>query len=317
VFDILVGITDHEFFLTQHAPDMYISTLEIPFKYYPRNQTFRSLRKTLALERGLEEERVRLWNWIRRKNKTTRVELPVLLDDKLEENLEKIQSPDFLLLFLEVLEPGRPYSLNSDAEMIVFFKYFNVEKGQVDYVGYGVFNRSDLIIQVRNRAAKIMGFDEKGEEGIELFEEVRPFRIDTMSLDQTLQGSEIVSGDILIITPRKETVPNWDDLPIKGPLELPKHFSLYTVEWKVDELPFSGTEIFPSVFGVQPWFWQKEPPVQTAEEALKGYLGKRLGWPEEGIEIEEGKEKNVLCHAVGQHYECSFTGGAYIKGGFE
>jgi ubiquitin carboxyl-terminal hydrolase 7 len=169
----------------------------VPRTYAKKTWTLRKWGEDYAISKGLDPKKVRLWGWINRKNKTSRVELPFTpkeLDEPLSE-LQKDETP--LRIFVEVSEREEGLPPLSSTTCAIFFKYFDIDTGELRHIGYDFFDKSATVESLLPVAKKMAGISE--DEPVHLREEVRPGRYDFMPLQKDLKQSEIVTGDIVVV----------------------------------------------------------------------------------------------------------------------
>ena len=188
---------DQEFYDLVRFPD-------IPKLRVKKALTLGEFRKEQAEKLNVIPERIRFWNWINRKNKTTRVQKPFSEDD-LKKDLDSLtENKTDLRLFLEVSKrteapyfdpfPKRPEVKSG----IMFFKFYDVPTQKLSYVGFALFERSQQIKELMPAARELLNFP--ADENIVFYEEVKPDRIDPLSnVEKSFQDAELMSGDIIVV----------------------------------------------------------------------------------------------------------------------
>uniref|UniRef100_A0A7S4NS50 Ubiquitin carboxyl-terminal hydrolase n=1 Tax=Paramoeba aestuarina TaxID=180227 RepID=A0A7S4NS50_9EUKA len=182
--------------LQKHNPEEFdlVDFTDIERERVRKEFTVEELTAYVADEKGLPAERVRLWNWISRKNNTRRVQKP------LSKNYTTFSHVKSLQVFIETsAREEEPYfAPYSPTGAMIFFKFFDLPTGTLSYIGCQVFQRTDQSSSFWPVARRLMNLDESVQ--LALYEEIKPSRIESISWDQqTLDNLELMSGDIIVV----------------------------------------------------------------------------------------------------------------------
>ena len=178
-----------------------------------RTSTVGDFVTTLAEERQLAPEQVRLWVMVNRQNKTVRPDQP-LTDPELsiDEAYTKYGSRDkSFRLWLEIApepESGKvqwpevtPQSgqVSNTAPILVFLKYFDAEEQSLTGKGHLYLKRNSKVSDMLPTIATMMGWSSgmASIPTINLFEEIKHNMIEPMKPKFSLQQAELQDGDIV------------------------------------------------------------------------------------------------------------------------
>mmetsp|Transcript_25454 Transcript_25454/g.35239 ORF Transcript_25454/g.35239 Transcript_25454/m.35239 type:complete len:1039 (-) Transcript_25454:237-3353(-) len=172
-------------------------------------------------ENQLTPDHIRFWNWISRKNKTTRVQKPFKQQD-LEQPMEDLdRKGSGLRIYAEIsTRQEKPYfdeflfgENKKPITGIIFFKFFDLQNQKLFHIGHVVVPRTSVVCDIIPSAKKFHNVPE--DTDVVVYEEVRKERIDAVEPNQTLNDAELVSGDILVIE-KKYTEEELDLFPVKS-----------------------------------------------------------------------------------------------------
>jgi ubiquitin carboxyl-terminal hydrolase 7 len=197
VTEDLLRAHDQEFYDLIRFPD-------VPKLKVKKALTLGEFRQEEAAKINVVPEKIRFWNWINRKNKTTRVQKPYPEED-MKKNLDSLtESKADLRLFMEVSKRSEepyfdPYPKRPDVKSgIMFFKFYDVPTQKLSYVGHALFERSQQVKELMPVARELLNFPP--EEDIAFYEEVKPDRIEPLSnVEKTFLDCELMSGDIIVV----------------------------------------------------------------------------------------------------------------------
>eukprot|EP00009_Paramoeba_aestuarina_P004998 CAMPEP_0201515204 /NCGR_PEP_ID=MMETSP0161_2-20130828/6832_1 /ASSEMBLY_ACC=CAM_ASM_000251 /TAXON_ID=180227 /ORGANISM="Neoparamoeba aestuarina, Strain SoJaBio B1-5/56/2" /LENGTH=1045 /DNA_ID=CAMNT_0047911971 /DNA_START=44 /DNA_END=3184 /DNA_ORIENTATION=+ len=176
---------------------------DVPKIRVRKEMTLGEFRAKYAEDNGIDNpEKIRLWDWISRKNKTERVEYPLTRLERPMRTLDLFhkQGPPFIRFFVEISDKEEaPFfkPVVHGTDVITFFKYFDLENQKLRHIGHALFERSDPVESFLPIARKLAGLPETLK--VRLHEEVKPLRIDQLEMGTTLKQSELVTGDIIIV----------------------------------------------------------------------------------------------------------------------
>ena len=191
-----------------------------------RASTLADLRQTIATEKLVEPDHLRLWIMVGRQNKTCRPDTPLTnLSTTIDQAYAKHSSRDkgfrIWVEEAEVFEDGKPIwqepsAHQGNAPTLLFLKYFDVDAQTLRGVGHVYLKKqqkvSELIPVIQQRmgwtspsskvgllngstSAKSSG--ECTAPNLMLFEEIKQAMIENMKLKSTLLQSELQDGDII------------------------------------------------------------------------------------------------------------------------
>ena len=173
-----------------------------------RTSTVGELCKSIAEEKKVPMEHVRLWVMVNRQNKTFRPDQP-LMDQSatIEEAFNKHSIRDKAFrLWAEIadnIEDGKPVwpetqpQQGSNVPILVFLKYFDVEAQTLYGAGHVYVRRLSKVSEMFPAISKLMGWTAGKTPTLALFEEIKHSMIEPMKPKMTFQQSEIQDGDII------------------------------------------------------------------------------------------------------------------------
>ncbi|KAJ7975931.1 ubiquitin carboxyl-terminal hydrolase 12 [Quillaja saponaria] len=176
--------------------------------FYVRKQTpLYDFKKEVAEMFGKPVQSLRFWIWAKRKNHTYRLLRSLKLQDEEKPVGHLLKVPHLICnaelgLFLEEgFGPGVcpiPPTLENMEDIILFFKLYDPEKGELRYVGRLFVKRSGNPIDIIGKLNQMAGF--ATDEEIVLYEEIH-FKPNVMCvcIDKRIsfEASEIEDGDII------------------------------------------------------------------------------------------------------------------------
>ncbi|XP_056171643.1 ubiquitin C-terminal hydrolase 12-like isoform X5 [Syzygium oleosum] len=180
---------------------------------------FTLFKEEVAREFGVPVQCQRFWSWAKRQNHTYRPNRPLTPQEEaqpvgqLKEMSNKAYNAE-LKLFLEVdlgldQVPVSPPE-KSKEDILLFFKLYNPEKGELRYVGRLFVKSSGRPVEILPRLNEMAGFNQ--DEELELFEEIK-FEPSVMCehLDKkaSFRTSQIEDGDIICF--QKARIDNEDE----------------------------------------------------------------------------------------------------------
>ena len=186
-----------------------------------RNMTIEEFRRYITIDRGVEPDLIRPWIMVNRQNGTVRPDRALTWPDMtLQEAADKFSTRNsgFRVFMEETVRDadGNPIWSNFNGEaaeqvsppavngtmpaprprpIIVFLKYFDVDRQTLRGVGHIYMSPSDRTQDLAAPILELMGW-EPGTS-LELFEEIKQNYIEPMKPKQTLHMSEIQNGDIV------------------------------------------------------------------------------------------------------------------------
>ena len=200
------------------------ATAPTPYRVL-RTSTIRDLCKTVAEDKKLPAEQIRLWGMVNRQNKTIRPDQPLNDPDMtIEEAYTKHGTREKpFRLWVEVApgsEDGKAIwpelqpQLSNNLPILVFLKHFDIEAQTLLGVGHIYIKKHSKVADMVPMILQIMGssFPPSGTStpSIALFEEIKHSMIEPMKPKATLQQAEIQDGDIVCfqrVLPEKTLAP--------------------------------------------------------------------------------------------------------------
>ncbi|KXL41610.1 hypothetical protein M433DRAFT_6726 [Acidomyces richmondensis BFW] len=184
-----------------------------------RTMTVSDFTKYVAQQLGNEADLMRPWIMVNRQNGTVRPDNPLTwLDMTLQEAADKFSTRNSgFRVFMEETtrnEDGQPiwpddHSSASPSPVIngtisqqqkpilIFLKHFDVKKQLLQGVGHIYMSPLDKVQDIYPHILKMMGWTERPQLQLELYEEIKHTYIDRMKPKNTLIASEIQDGDII------------------------------------------------------------------------------------------------------------------------
>ncbi|KAL1303014.1 hypothetical protein AAFC00_003329 [Neodothiora populina] len=161
---------------------------------------------------SIEPDMIRPWIMVNRQNGTVRPDHPLLMPGMtLEEANQKFSTRQaHFRIFLEqaesrdeaglpVFEPKQPAAAPAESEkdkpIIIFLKYFDMEKQELKGVGHTYMFQSNKVSDLAQPILKKMGWGTGVH--LKLYEEIKHNYIDVMKPVQSLLQSELQDGDIV------------------------------------------------------------------------------------------------------------------------
>jgi ubiquitin carboxyl-terminal hydrolase 7 len=163
-----------------------------------KSSTLSQLREKLAKELNVPGERMRFWNWINRRNKTVRPNLPFSAA-KEQVMLCELRPGHALNLWLEVSEApdGEPLFPPVDGHGCIFFKCFDPFVNKMRYLGHVCWPLTTEVHSLMPVVRRLLGYEESVE--LEIYEEIKPDMVEPVDSTQTLVQAELGSGDVLVL----------------------------------------------------------------------------------------------------------------------
>ncbi|XP_030531795.1 ubiquitin C-terminal hydrolase 12-like isoform X3 [Rhodamnia argentea] len=169
---------------------------------------FTLFKEEVAREFGVPLQCQRFWLWAKRENHTYRPNRPLTPQEEAQpvgqvrEMRNKAYYKGQLKLFLEVvlgldLVPVSPPE-KTDEDILLFFKLYNPEKGELRYVGRLFAKIYHRPIEILPRLKEMAGFNQ--DEEIELFEEIKfepSVMCEHLDKETSFRMSQIGDGDII------------------------------------------------------------------------------------------------------------------------
>ncbi|KAI6673927.1 hypothetical protein NL676_001833 [Syzygium grande] len=190
--DIYFDLVDHE------KVQRFRIQKQLPFTLF---------KEEVAREFGVPVQCQRFWFWAKRQNNTYRPDRPLTPQEEAQPvgQLRAISNKAYnakLKLFLEVdlgldQVPVSPPQ-KSEEDILLFFKLYNPEKGELRYVGRLFVKSYGRPIEILPRLKEMAGFNQ--DEELELFEEIRfePFVMcEHLDKKTSFRMSQIGDGDII------------------------------------------------------------------------------------------------------------------------
>ncbi|KAM7261649.1 hypothetical protein ACFE04_020726 [Oxalis oulophora] len=183
---------------------------KVPQFQIQKQTPFTAFKEEVAKEFGVPVEFQRFWFWAKRQNHTYRPIRPLTSQEEaqsvftvgqLREASNKTNNAE-LKLFLEVelgpdSMPIQPPNKTKE-DLLLFFKFYNPESGELRYVGRLFVKSSGRPIDILEKLNKMAGF--APNEDIELYEEVKfepSVWCDHLDKRTTFRQSQIQDGDII------------------------------------------------------------------------------------------------------------------------
>lgn len=182
------------------GPDIYnLSNRAWPMSNYEeinsrKDQTVGALKEVISEKFGLDKETMRLWNFAPRRNNTNRLDSPLLDDTKpLGHYLTgNSRYSNHLCIFLELGSIQEVTNLHS----MLTLKYFNRKDGTLSIIGVFPFHAESTLNDVFSVYRTILGIS--GDVQLEVYEEIKPIRLEIMAPSNTIAGCKLGTGDILV-----------------------------------------------------------------------------------------------------------------------
>ncbi|GBB89580.1 hypothetical protein RclHR1_01630018 [Rhizophagus clarus] len=168
-----------------------------------KSETFGVFKENISKVLNIPPKQARFWIFINRPNGTIRPEYPILepyLNISMEDIHKSITSnQDEMKLYMEVSDKpinGELWLSEENDHLIVFLKYFDPDKQAFEGLGH-------LYVQKFNKVGDYTQvFCEKKElpprTPLEIYEEIKPYRIIKMNPEYTFQESDMQDGDIFV-----------------------------------------------------------------------------------------------------------------------
>ena len=186
-----------------------------------RDEPLRALRAQVATQLNEPEERIRLWTFSYRRNKTVRLDEPVAVPDldlPVSTFVARLSHHSHhFVLYAEVLADG-PTGAAPPETKLVFFKFYDPEHGVLKPVGKLYIRNSDRPNDLLPALREMIGLPSRSTAPLIFYEEVKPTRVDAISPHKTFEELQIISGDIVcfqlaepILDPKSATMPKAAD----------------------------------------------------------------------------------------------------------
>ncbi|KAI6673932.1 hypothetical protein NL676_001838, partial [Syzygium grande] len=172
-----------------------------------KQMPFTLFKEEVAREFGVPVQCQRFWFWAKRQNNTYRPNRPLTPQEEAQPvgQLREISNKAYnakLKLFLEVdlgldRVPVSPPQ-KSEEDILVFFKLYNPEKGELRYVGRLFVKSYGRPIEILPRLKEMAGFNQ--DEELELFEEIKfepCVMCEYIDKKTSFRMSQIIDGDII------------------------------------------------------------------------------------------------------------------------
>lgn len=170
-----------------------------------RTTKIKELAATVAKDLDLEDDQVRFWVMVGRQNKTSRPDQPIKDGEMTVEEAWSRYSSKGKNFYLwaengpkengKVEWPDLTPSNGGNTPILVFLKYFDVEKQTLTGVGHVYVRKHDKVSEIAPMINGLMQWDPT--TSIQLFEEIKFSMIEAMKPKQTFSQSEIQDGDII------------------------------------------------------------------------------------------------------------------------
>jgi ubiquitin carboxyl-terminal hydrolase 7 len=178
--------------------------------YYrlPKVSTVGELCATIADDRKIPADHIRLWVMVNRQNKTFRPDQP-LLDTEMtvEEAFAKHVGRDrsFRLWAEETQElvNGKPVWPETQTQtannppLLIFLKHFDIEAQTLTGVGHIYLKKFSKVSEMIPLIQKMMGWTQDSVPNLALYEEIKHTMIEPLKSKQTLGQAELQDGDIV------------------------------------------------------------------------------------------------------------------------
>lgn len=151
--------------------------------------TLKDFRREYSINHKIPLERIRIWNWILRKNKTLRPDKPFEEYDLQQSFVDLESSFPENIYYVEVSQKSHPpyfYQDESDA-ILLFLKQYD-PKGNLSFL-------QSITVSYHTKVSNILS---SNSENIRIYEEVKPDLLLEPNLDATFLEEGFVSGDILV-----------------------------------------------------------------------------------------------------------------------
>lgn len=198
-----------------------------------RSMTVADFTEYVSKQLNVEADLVRPWVMVNRQNGTVRPDHPLVWPSMtLQEAADKFSTRNSgFRVFMEETQrdegaapiwPSDPPATNgagappAPKPIIIFLKYFDIEKQQLKGMGHVYMSPNDKVIELATPILQMMGW-EPGNVNLSLYEEIKQNYVEAMKPKQTLVASEIQDGDIVCfqraladneIAAIKQTMPN-------------------------------------------------------------------------------------------------------------
>ncbi|KAG6693931.1 hypothetical protein I3842_09G025300 [Carya illinoinensis] len=206
----IIKVARDEDLSRQIGKDMYFDLVdhEKVHSFRIQKQTpFNLFKEEVAKEFGIPVQFQRFWIWAKRQNHTYRPNRPLNPQEEtqsvghLREVSNKTHNAE-LKLFLEVelgldLRPITPPD-KAKEDILLFFKFYDPEKGELRYVGRLFVKSSGKPIEILDKLNQMAGFTP--EEEIELYEEIKfepCVMCEHLDKKTSFRQSQIEDGDII------------------------------------------------------------------------------------------------------------------------
>jgi len=209
---VIISILDNDA-IKENSNRLDLCNLEM--KQYPishlkeykciKTETVGQFKTQLAQQYGVNKDRIRFWNVVRRQNRTKRPELPTDENDnmtieemlKFHKPLPRDKNSNFVKYLIYVDYTINPQiKITNNYNFMVFLKYYDPFTKNMEFVGNYIIDKKE-----KKFSEMVQDFnDMKGfpkETPLLLFEEIKPDMIDEIQLKQTCVGAEIGNGDII------------------------------------------------------------------------------------------------------------------------
>lgn len=155
-----------------------------------KDESVQSLLTKLSAD--LESEDVRVWDWVRRTNKSQRPDVP-LSKSQLSAPVNSLHKTDGVV-FLWLESP--PHIVLRKSEALLFVKWYDAATRELRYIGRLALPSSAQLRAVAEFARKKLNLDK--DTKLLLWEEVSAKRVDLLKAESTLEEAELGTGDIIV-----------------------------------------------------------------------------------------------------------------------
>ncbi|XP_030531796.2 ubiquitin C-terminal hydrolase 12-like isoform X2 [Rhodamnia argentea] len=207
----IIKVAREEDLVDQIGKDIYFDLVDhdkVRSFHIQKEMPFTLFKEEVAREFGVPLQCQRFWLWAKRENHTYRPNRPLTPQEEAQpvgqvrEMRNKAYYKGQLKLFLEVvlgldLVPVSPPE-KTDEDILLFFKLYNPEKGELRYVGRLFAKIYHRPIEILPRLKEMAGFNQ--DEEIELFEEIKfepSVMCEHLDKETSFRMSQIGDGDII------------------------------------------------------------------------------------------------------------------------
>ena len=161
-----------------------------------RTETIKEFKDKLAeqIYGGCLAEDIRLWTFAPRRNKTIRLDEPISANDK-EKPISQLLSRSSthqpnLVIYAERISKKPP-----PTDICIAFKFYNPQQGKLRIVGKLYLSPQSKVETCLPNLREFIGVS--GSVELELYEEVKPGRIELINTNRTFAENQLGTGDII------------------------------------------------------------------------------------------------------------------------